>query len=116
MIKNAIYSISEFTKSDIKNFRIVANPGCYPTSIQIPLVPLIINNLIKLDDITMIPNQDFLVLEKILKKNSLIKIYTNQHTLMALKNIDIYAKLIKSFQKLLIKKLTFTFNPFTSNI
>jgi N-acetyl-gamma-glutamyl-phosphate reductase len=52
-IKKSIYSISEFVKKDIKKFRIIANPGCYPTSIQIPLVPIInkklINNNIIID-------------------------------------------------------------------
>lgn len=51
LIKSSIYSISEFIKKDIGKYRIIANPGCYPTSVQIPLVPLIkkkliINNLI----------------------------------------------------------------------
>ena len=41
LIKYSLYSISEFIKKDITNYRIIANPGCYPTSIQIPLIPLI---------------------------------------------------------------------------
>ena len=41
LIKNSIYSIPEFTKQKIKNYRIIANPGCYPTSIQLALIPLI---------------------------------------------------------------------------
>ena len=41
LIKKSLYSISEFNKENIKKFRIIANPGCYPTSIQIPLVPLV---------------------------------------------------------------------------
>ena len=53
LIKNSIYSISEFVKKDIKKFRIIANPGCYPTSIQIPLIPIInkklINNNLTID-------------------------------------------------------------------
>ena len=41
LIKKSIYSITELQKKQIKNYRIIANPGCYPTSIQIPLVPLL---------------------------------------------------------------------------
>ena len=41
LIKYSLYSIPEFSKNLIKKFRIIANPGCYPTSIQIPLIPLI---------------------------------------------------------------------------
>ena len=51
LIRYSIYSISEFVQKKIQNYRIIANPGCYPTSIQIPLVPLLQKRLIKKDDI-----------------------------------------------------------------
>ena len=38
--------LSKSTLKDIKNFRIISNPGCYPTSIQLPLIPLIKKKLI----------------------------------------------------------------------
>ncbi|RYR24462.1 hypothetical protein Ahy_B02g057966 isoform C [Arachis hypogaea] len=41
--KEAIYGLTEILREEIRNARLVANPGCYPTSIQIPLVPLIKN-------------------------------------------------------------------------
>ena len=53
LILDSLYSISEFNKNKIKNYRIIANPGCYPTSILIPLIPLIKKNLIKNNDITI---------------------------------------------------------------
>ena len=40
LITESIYSIPEFTKKKIKKFRIIANPGCYPTSIQLALLPI----------------------------------------------------------------------------
>ena len=46
LIKNSIYALSEFCQKKIKNYRIIANPGCYPTSIQIPLIPLVKNKFI----------------------------------------------------------------------
>lgn len=45
--KEAIYGLTEILREDIKNARLVANPGCYPTSIQLPLVPLIKAKLIQ---------------------------------------------------------------------
>lgn len=45
--KEAVYGLTEISREDIKNARLVANPGCYPTSIQLPLVPLIKANLIQ---------------------------------------------------------------------
>ena len=41
LIKKSLYAISEFVRKSIQKYRIIANPGCYPTSIQIPLLPLI---------------------------------------------------------------------------
>ena len=46
LIKKSIFSLSEIVKTKIKSKRIIANPGCYPTSVQIPLIPLLKKNLI----------------------------------------------------------------------
>ena len=53
LIKKSIYSVSELKKNKINNFRIIANPGCYPTSIQIPLIPLLKKKLINNKNITI---------------------------------------------------------------
>ncbi|MED6206576.1 hypothetical protein PIB30_028165 [Stylosanthes scabra] len=49
--KEAIYGLTEVLREEIRNARLVANPGCYPTSIQIPLVPLIKAKLIEIKNI-----------------------------------------------------------------
>ena len=46
LINESIYALTEFTKEKIKNYNIIACPGCYPTSIQIPLIPLVKKNMI----------------------------------------------------------------------
>ena len=53
LINRSIYSIPEFTKDKIKKFRIIANPGCYPTSIQLVLLPLLKKSLLNNDNITI---------------------------------------------------------------
>ncbi len=45
-IKNSIYSIPEIVGKKIKKYKIISCPGCYPTSILLPLMPLIKSNLI----------------------------------------------------------------------
>jgi len=50
-IKKSIYSLPEITKEEIKNYRIISCPGCYPTSVLLPLVPLMKNKLIKTSNI-----------------------------------------------------------------
>ncbi len=48
---NAVYGLSEIYDEEIKKSNLVACPGCYPTSILLPLLPLISNNLINSDNI-----------------------------------------------------------------
>jgi len=51
LIKRSIYSLPEITGKEIKKFNIIGCPGCYQTSILLPLVPLIKKKLIKLANI-----------------------------------------------------------------
>ncbi|MFV0430586.1 MAG: N-acetyl-gamma-glutamyl-phosphate reductase [Alphaproteobacteria bacterium] len=44
--KEAVYGLSEVNRAAIKDSRLIACPGCYPTSIQLPLYPLLKNALI----------------------------------------------------------------------
>ena len=50
-IKKSIYALPELTGEKVKNFQIIGCPGCYPTSILLPLVPLIQKRLIKNDNL-----------------------------------------------------------------
>ena len=40
-IKNSIYALPEITGKLVKKFSIIGCPGCYPTSILLPLIPLV---------------------------------------------------------------------------
>ena len=50
-IKKSIYALPEITGNKVKNYKIISCPGCYPTSILLPLIPLLKENLIKKDNI-----------------------------------------------------------------
>ena len=50
-IKKSIYLLPELNEMILKDFKIISCPGCYPTSILLPLVPLIKEKLIKSDNI-----------------------------------------------------------------
>ncbi len=39
--KDAVYGLTEHARGAIKNARLIANPGCYPTSALLPLIPLL---------------------------------------------------------------------------
>lgn len=49
--KEAVYGLTELKRDAVATARLVANPGCYPTSVQLPLVPLIEANAIETDRI-----------------------------------------------------------------
>jgi N-acetyl-gamma-glutamyl-phosphate reductase len=49
--KDAVYGLSEIFRKQIKAARIIACPGCYPTSALLPLFPLLQDGLIEIDDI-----------------------------------------------------------------
>lgn len=49
--KYSVYGLPELNKEKIKKSKLIANPGCYPTTINLGLMPLIKNSLIKLDNI-----------------------------------------------------------------
>ncbi|XP_073271626.1 probable N-acetyl-gamma-glutamyl-phosphate reductase, chloroplastic [Primulina huaijiensis] len=49
--REAVYGLTEISRSNIQSARLIANPGCYPTSIQLPLIPLIKGHLIEVKNI-----------------------------------------------------------------
>lgn len=50
-VGNVAYGVPEFFRSEIREARLVANPGCFPSSALLPLMPLVENNLIAVDSI-----------------------------------------------------------------
>ena len=51
MIKNSIYALPEIKRNKFKNNKIISCPGCYPTSILLPLIPLLSKKLISNNNI-----------------------------------------------------------------
>jgi N-acetyl-gamma-glutamyl-phosphate reductase len=51
LVAEAAYGLPEIYRSRIRGARLVANPGCYPTSVALALAPLIKNELIDLDSL-----------------------------------------------------------------
>ena len=113
-IKNSIYSLPELTKEKIKNYSIISCPGCYPTSILLPLIPLIKSKLIKTSNIIIDSKSGFSgagrgVHKKYKNKNlygslSAYGVGSHRH------NSEIYQEL----QKYSKRKLSFDFTPHLS--
>ena len=51
LLQEAVYGLPEVNRERLRNARLVANPGCYPTAVQLGLLPLVEQRLIRLDSI-----------------------------------------------------------------
>ena len=111
-IKKSLYSISEFNKEQINNFRIISNPGCYPTSVQIPLVPLIKKNLINLKNITIDSKSGYSGAGKNLKKKFTHKNLYSSIFAYNTKNHRHICEIDQELFKLTKKKINYSFNPY----
>ena len=49
----AVYGLTEIHRREIRHARLVANPGCYTTCAQLPLIPLIKSKAIDIDEIVV---------------------------------------------------------------
>src|SRR5439155_25578065 len=47
MLARAVYGLPEIYRAEIKKASLVASPGCYPTSILLPVLPLLKAGLVK---------------------------------------------------------------------
>ena len=110
LIKKTIYAISELKKNKIKSFRIIANPGCYPTSIQIPLIPLLKKKLIDFKSITIDSKSGYSGAGKNYKTKFKFKNFYLSTYAYAVKNHRHIAEIDQEFNKI-SKKILYTFNP-----
>jgi len=53
LIKKSLYSLPEVNGKNLSKYQIISCPGCYPTSILLPLIPLFKKNLVKVKNIIM---------------------------------------------------------------
>ena len=110
-IKKSIYSIPELNKDLIKNYRIVSNTGCYPTSIQLPLIPLIKENLIKINNITIDSKSGYSGAGKNLEKKFSHKNLYSSIFAYSTKNHRHIVEIDEQLKKLTNKEINFSFNP-----
>lgn len=46
LVEEAVYGLPEVNRAAIRNARVLANPGCYPTAVQLGFLPLIENKIV----------------------------------------------------------------------
>lgn len=52
-MQEAVYGLPEWRREEIARARIVASPGCYPTSILLPLIPLFKAGMLEPEDVVV---------------------------------------------------------------
>jgi len=51
LVAEAVYGLPEINREQIKKARLVANPGCYPTAVQLGFIPLVEAGIIEEDSL-----------------------------------------------------------------
>ncbi len=51
LVAEAVYGLPEVNRANIKTARLVANPGCYPTAVQLGFIPLLEAGVIEPDNL-----------------------------------------------------------------
>ncbi len=110
-IQKSLYSIPEFSKEEIPNYRIISNPGCYPTSIQLALLPLIKKGLIFSKNITIDSKSGFSGAGKNFQKKFKHKNLFSSTFAYSPKNHRHISEIDQQLKKYTNKKITYTFNP-----
>ena len=111
LIKDSFYSIPELNDQKISKFRIISNPGCYPTSIQLPLVPLFKKNLIKTRNITIDSKSGYSGAGKNLEKKFKHKNLFSSTFAYSTKNHRHICEIDQQLLRITKKKIYFSFNP-----
>ena len=53
-MNKSVYAITEFSRDKLNRFKIISCPGCYPTSVQLPLIPLVQKRMININNIIIV--------------------------------------------------------------
>ena len=111
LLKKFVYGLPEINFNDIKSSKNVAIPGCYPTSILLPLIPLLKENLILTSNIIIDSKSGYsgagknYDLKNLIQENGLnfYNYNTNNH-----RHICEIDQELKKFSK---SEVIFSFNP-----
>jgi N-acetyl-gamma-glutamyl-phosphate reductase len=51
LVREAVYGLPELNRQQIRGARLVANPGCYPTAVQLGFLPLVDSGAVDIDNL-----------------------------------------------------------------
>ena len=111
LIKNSIYAITEFVRKKLNNYKIISCPGCYPTSIQLPLIPIIRKKMIKINNIIIDSKSGYSGAGKNIKKKFNYKNLFNSVSSYGVGSHRHMAEIDQELSKASNKKINVVFTP-----
>jgi N-acetyl-gamma-glutamyl-phosphate reductase len=111
LIKDSHYSITEFSRDVIKNKNIISCPGCYPTSIQLPIIPLIEKKMINTKNIIVDSKSGYSGAGKNIKKKFTHKNLFNSVTAYGVGKHRHLVEINQQFTKVNKNKIQILFTP-----
>ena len=111
LIKRSIYAITEFSRNQLSNRNIIACPGCYPTSVQLPLVPLVQKKMININNIIIDSKSGYSGAGKSIKKKFAFKNLFNSVSAYGVGSHRHMAEIDQELTKVSKKKINVFFTP-----
>ena len=111
LINNSIYAITEFSRKYLDKYKIISCPGCYPTSIQIPLIPLIEKKMINIKNITIDSKSGYSGAGKKIKNKFKFKNLFNSVSAYGVGSHRHMAEIDQELSKISKKKINVFFTP-----
>ena len=111
LIKKSVYAITEFSRRELKSHKIIACPGCYPTSIQLPLIPIIKNKMVKTDNIIIDSKSGYSGAGKKIKKKFAFKHLFNSVSAYGIGSHRHMAEIDQELSKISKKNINVFFTP-----
>ena len=111
LIKKSIYAITEFSKKKLASHRIIACPGCYATSVQIPLIPLIKKKMINISNIVVDSKSGYSGAGKNIKKKFTFKNLFNSVSAYGIGSHRHMAEIDQELSKISRKNINISFTP-----
>ena len=109
--RQAVYGLAEVYRREIKQAHLVANPGCYTTCAQLPLVPLIKGKAIDLDEIVIDAKSGMTGAGRAAKEDMLFSEVAEGFHAYGVGHHRHMAELDQEFAKAAGREVTVTFTP-----
>ena len=110
-INKSIYAVTEFSRKNLSKYNIISCPGCYPTSVQIPLVPLIKSKAINTNNIIIDSKSGYSGAGKNIKKKFKYKNLFNSVSAYGVGSHRHMAEIDQELSKISNEKIRVFFTP-----